>query len=154
MSKERKTLKDSQTCFSRLHYNLGGKYLTDFDSVQSTNGVIFDCENKTYSQYEYKHNTPTASNFIEVKYKLSPYLISMIKKERKTDSQTMFFANLTKEVNANRKEEDLVHFYLVIETDGELPIYVINVYLTENNEVEYKHIKTINNETEFNKFFK
>ena len=65
MSKQRKSEKDKQSGFSQYHYKLGTKYLSDFDSVSSTNGVIHDTENEIYSQYKYSDNTPTVTNFIE-----------------------------------------------------------------------------------------
>ena len=130
MSKQRKSEKDKQTGFSKYHYKLGTKYLSDFDSVSSTNGIIHETENQIYSQYQYSDNTPTVTNFIETKFKATDYLRNLIK-SNKGDSQILMFCNLTKEVNSNRKADNYAHFYLVVESMGKLPFHIMEVYLDD-----------------------
>ena len=154
MSKQRKSEKDKQTGFSKLHYDLGSKYLTDYDSISNTSGVIYDTENKSYSQYSYAHDMPKVSDFLEVKYKPSPYLREMMKKERKTDSQTLLFCSLAREINANRSEKDFAHFYIVVESEGKMPFYVMEVSMDTNKVINYKHVATINTKDEYLAFFK
>ena len=153
MSKQRKSEKDKQSGFSEYHYKLGTKYLSDFDSVSSTNGIIHETENQIYSQYQYSDNTPTVTNFIETKFKATDYLRNLIK-SNKGDSQILMFCNLTKEVNSNRKADNYAHFYLVVESEGKMPFYVMEVSMSVNNFINYKHVATINTKDEYVSFFK
>ena len=153
MSKQRKSEKDKQSGFSQYHYKLGTKYLSDFDSVSSTNGIIHETENQIYSQYQYSDNTPTVTNFIETKFKATDYLRNLIK-SNKGDSQILMFCNLTKEVNANRKEDNHAHFYLVVESNGRLPFHIMEVYLDDDNKVNYDYVAKINTQKQYLSFFR
>ena len=64
------------------------------------------------------------------------------------------FCNLTKEVNANRKEDNQMHFYLVVESNGKMPFYVMEVSMDTNKVINYKHVATINTKDEYLAFFK
>lgn len=131
-----------------MHPSLGSNaYLTDIDGMEV---MSFDTENSSYQQYDFYNNTPYVTKFIEVKYKLTDYLIKMIKKEIPANGQILVFANTVNEINGFRKETGTpkAKFYLVIENEGKFPHYVFDVSY-KNKEIHYDYLGQVDNEEQF-----
>ena len=131
-----------------MHPSLGSNaYLTDIDGMEV---MSFNTENASYQQYDFYNNTPYVTKFIEVKYKLTDYLIKMIKKEIPANGQILVFANTVNEINGFRKETGTpkAKFYLVIENEGKFPHYVFDVSY-KNKEIHYDYLGQVDNEEQF-----
>lgn len=140
--------KDQQTHFAKKHYSLGSNaYLTDIDGMEA---VSFNTENASYQQYDYFDNKPFVTKFIEVKYKLTDYLIKMIKKEKPTNGQILVFANTVNEINGFRQEtgKPKAKFYLVIENEGKFPHYVFDVSF-KDKEIHYDYLGQVRTTQEY-----
>lgn len=112
--------------------------------------MSFNTENASYQQYDFYNNTPYVTKFIEVKYKLTDYLIKMIKKEKPPNGQILVFANTVNEINGFRKETGTpkAKFYLVIENEGKFPHYVFDVSY-KNKEIHYDYLGQVHTTQEY-----
>lgn len=143
--------KGNQTSFAKNHSLLGSKsLLTDVDSVQ-----IVETENIIYNQYKFVGSNPLLHRIIEVKYKPSEYIKKQILKQEPTNSQTKVFLSVINELNGFRrdKEQKEAEFYLVIQSDGDLPYFVYNITGNYQN-VNYNYVGKVENEQQYIDFFK
>jgi hypothetical protein len=144
--RERKYNIEEQSSFAKNHSLLGSKsLLTDVDSIQ-----IAETENAIYNQYKFVNNEPLLHRIIEVKYKPSEYIKKQLLKQVPTNCQTKLFVSVMNELNGYRIDNNKLkaEFYLIIQSDGQLPYFVYNV--TGNAySVNYEFKGKVNNEREY-----
>lgn len=149
--RDRKYNIEEQSSFAKNHALLGSKsLLTDVDSIQ-----IAETENAIYNQYKFVNNEPLLHRIIEVKYKPSEYIKKQLLKQEPTNCQTKLFVSVMNELNGYRVDNNKLkaEFYLIIQSDGELPYFVYNV--TGNaNSINYEYKGKINNDVEYIDMFK
>jgi len=149
--RERKYNIDEQSSFAKNHSLLGSKsLLTDVDSIQ-----IAETENAIYNQYKFVNSQPMLHRIIEVKYKPSDYIKKQLLKEEPTNCQTKLFVSVMNELNGYRLNDNKIkaEFYLIIQSDGELPYFVYNV--TGNAySINYEYKGKVNNDKEYIDMFK
>ncbi|WP_019671206.1 hypothetical protein [Eudoraea adriatica] len=136
---------EKQTKFAQEHLNLKNCYLTDVD------GIVFNStENEFYMQYTYDTtNKPMISKFIEVKYDATSYFQKMVKKEIPPSSQIQAYCSLLDDVNKARSinNEPEVKLYMILQTQGDYPLHVFEVY--DFLEIEFDYIQTVSDEEEY-----
>lgn len=144
--RERKYNIDEQSSFAKNHSLLGSKsLLTDVDSIQ-----IAETENAIYNQYKFVNNEPLLHRIIEVKYKPSEYIKKQLLKQEPTNCQTKLFVSVMNELNGYRIDNNKLkaEFYLIIQSDGDLPYFVYNV-TGDAYSVNYEYKGKVNNEKEY-----
>lgn len=144
--RERKYNIDEQSSFAKNHCLLGSKsLLTDVDSIQ-----IAETENAIYNQYKFVNSQPMLHRIIEVKYKPSDYIKKQLLHQEPTNCQTKLFVSVMNELNGYRANDNKLkaEFYLIIQSDGQLPYFVYNV--TGNaNSINYEYKGKVSNSKDY-----
>lgn len=148
--RERKYNIDEQSSFAKNHCLLGSKsLLTDVDSIQ-----IAETENAIYNQYKFVNSQPMLHRIIEVKYKPSDYIKKQLLQQEPTNCQTKLFVSVMNELNGYRANDNKLkaEFYLIIQSDGQLPYFVYNV--TGNaNSINYEYKGKVSNDKDYINMF-
>ena len=149
MARKRNFEKEKQTKFAKEHYHLNNAYLTDVDGIE-----VSSTENELYMQYSYNttfNGVPLITKLIEVKHNASSYIKNMIKKEIKPNSQIAVYCRTVEEINQSRGINELpsVEFWLIVQSNGDYPFHVFNVFQDVFDDVEFERIKTVNNKQEY-----
>ncbi|WP_299161958.1 hypothetical protein [uncultured Eudoraea sp.] len=150
MTRKRQYEEEKQTKFAQEHLNLKNCYLTDVDRI-----VFNNTENEFYMQYTYNTtNKPMISKFIEVKYDATSYFQKMVKKEIPPSSQIQAYLSMVDEINyaRNMTENEMVVFWLVLQTEGNYPFHVFEV-IHDNGKVEFDYLGTVNDNVQYKTLF-
>lgn len=148
--RDRKYNIDEQSSFAKNHSLLGSKsLLTDVDSIQ-----IAETENSIYNQYKFVNNNPMLHRIIEVKYKPSDYIKKQLLKQEPTNCQTKLFVSVMNELNGYRVDNNKLkaEFYLIIQSDGQLPYFVYNV-TGDAHSINYEYKGKVNDSDDYINMF-
>ena len=145
----RKYGRDKQPKVMKEDYELHNLYATDIDDVKWV-------QDASFCQYEFANDMVIPTRLIEIKHDATDFVADLVRGRIPPTPQIKCLLAITKEMNAGRSliipDAEPCVLNLVVQTNGDYPFYVFDVYEKEGR-VKYDFMAKLENLGQYKAFF-